>query len=182
MMRWTRIVGWLLVAAATASCRHNATGPVKLPPELIVRKGATDVRMQKRTDGGVELSYRVLEQFPADSLLSELKAALPAERWRPLTENWLNPGTSSGDARGWTSFFDTTKTPPKLVHVWSGGWQDSQGNLVEYAVTYESRERPAGSWSAPPDDSAAMVTALALPTAAVERLRRAAGATGRQAF
>jgi hypothetical protein len=174
----TRTLVLLVVAAAVTSCRPNGNDPLVLPPELIIEKGAADVRTQKRADGGVELSYRAVEQFPAESLLSELKGALPTERWRPLTENWLNPGLPSGNSRGWTSFADGTKKPPKLVHVWSAAWQDSQGNLVEYSVTYESRERPVENWSAPPDDSTAIVTASWLPAAAVEELRRAAGATG----
>jgi hypothetical protein len=145
-----------------------------LPQELIVADGATDVRSQERPDGAVELLYRANQPYPAVGLLASIHAAVPRERWQPLTDDWLNPGNPSSHKTGWGSFIDGTKSPNTLVHRWNGQWKDRDGNIVVYALDYNSAYNAAlPLFSQLPGNSRLEVSAMWVPTSTAKAIQDA---------
>jgi hypothetical protein len=167
-------VAFLVVCATCVACvsdTHTAVN-VSMPPELMVPQGATDVKAQPRGDGGVELHYRLEQSFPAESLLTNIHSALPLDRWRPLTKEWLNPNADTSNATGWTNAAITVKNTEKIVHSWNGEWLDSNDNLVMYFLRYESRYVLSEAALQRPDNFDLSVTALWIPTSAARAMRQ----------
>src|SRR5689334_21087697 len=128
----------LAIFAACGGLQDRQTWPA----ELIVVDGSTRLRHTARGNGTHELTYQLRQLHPAESVLTRIQAALPPDRWQPLTEDWLNPGNASAVPRNWSHFIDGTKTPNNVVHVWFGEWKDGGGNLVEYSLRYDSALPP----------------------------------------
>lgn len=161
----------LLASCSDARVDRSSTQPV----ELVVIEGATDVHRVGRDSRAYELTYRLNSEYPAESVVAQIRAALSPDRWRPLAQDWLNPGNPSGFTRGWSDFVDKTKTPNTIVHVWSAEWRDDDGNLVTYGLRYDSSVPPGATTRATPDNRKLRVSAAFLPTAVVSATRKQLG-------
>jgi hypothetical protein len=62
---------------------------------------------------------------------------LEANGWKPLKEDYLNPGLPSSQVNGWSDFEDASRQPPKIIHQWIGDWEDKYGNIIRYAFIYQ---------------------------------------------
>jgi hypothetical protein len=164
-----------------AACRSHAAEPprMQLPPSIVVPAGATDVHPETKPDGETGVTYTVREEFPADDVLRQIRAGLPAPEWRPLSDDWLNPGMRSSQERGWTNFSDLTKTPRSEVHQWLAQWQDSRGNVVVYALRYDSKAREGRDDMSRPDNTNLHVAAVWVPAEVAERMMTAVSGRGR---
>jgi hypothetical protein len=169
------------VVLLASACQSNGPEPprMQLPPQVVVSAGAKDVRPETKPDGETGVTYTVREEFPADALLRQIRAVLPAPEWRPLPNDWLNPGVPSSHERGWTTFSDATKTPRSEVHQWLAQWQDSHGNVVVYVLRYDSRATEGQADVSRPDNPNLSVTAVWVPAAVAERMMSTAGGRGR---
>jgi hypothetical protein len=175
-----RCIGLLATVSVIAiACQETGTPPAALPAVLVVPAGATDVRPEKKPDGEIGLTYMVREEFAADALLGQLRAALPPPEWQPLPNDWLNPDLASSHTRGWTDVDDAMRTPPAHVHQWLAQWQDSHGNVVWYALRYDSRLKSGAADLSRPDDSRLSVTAVWVPERIATQLASSAGRRGR---
>jgi hypothetical protein len=154
-----------------SGCQPQATNApvVQLPSVIVVAPGATDVCPQRSADGQVGVSYKVREQFPADAMLARIRAALPTSEWRPLPEDWLNPGVPSSHHAGWSTFEDGTKTPSTEVKQWFAQWQDTEGNVVLYMLRYDSTFVPDRPYRRAPDNSDLSVSGLWIPAVVAEQ-------------
>jgi len=117
----------LAVTAMSVSCRRGTDAHVALPQELVVIESAKQIRSDRRPDAGIEVLYVADQPFPATGLIERISRALPSQRWHPLTEDWLNPGTPTSHHNGWQSYIDGRKRPNTLVHAWSAQWKDDEG-------------------------------------------------------
>jgi hypothetical protein len=168
----------VVVALLAACSRQAATQQLHVPPQIVVPADAYDVRSETKTDGRVEVTYRVHEPFPADGLLARIRGALPAPAWQPLEHDWLNPDNPSSLQTGWSDFLDGTKSPTKRVHAWTAQWRDAQGNVVFYGLSYDSAVTGSDDPS-PPDNDKLRVAAAWYPKAAADRLMKWASSASR---
>ena len=164
--------------AVLAACVGGATQSAQnQPSELIVYEGATSVRRVAPGDGRYELTYNLQAEYPAELVVTRIRAALSEERWQPLAHDWLNPGNPSGYSRGWSDFIDGTKTPSTVVHVWSAEWKDRTGALVIYSLRFDSAVPPGGYRRPRPDNHVLNVRASFIPAAIVTGTRKQLGIT-----
>jgi hypothetical protein len=175
-------IGLLVTAAVIGvACQHQAAGTPRLalPSVLVVPPGATDVRPEAKPTGEIGVMYFVEEEFDADALLGRIRAALPSPAWQPLPNDWLNPSLVSSHTRGWTDFDDATRAPATHVHQWLAQWQDSNGNVVWYALRYDSRLKSGAADLSRPDNSRLSVTAVWVPERIATQIVSSAGRRGR---
>ena len=164
----------LAVLGACGGVQHRR----EWPAELVVDDGASGLRHIEQGNGTHELTYQFSEVYPAESVLTRIRAALPPDRWQPLTADWLNPDNPSSNSRGWADFIDGTRTPNTFVHIWVGAWKDGAGNLVQYSLRYESSLPSGEIFREKPDNDALKVTALFFPATVVAATRKQLGITG----
>lgn len=108
--------------------------------DLIVIKGAKDVKYYN-LHGTEQVSYQVSMAYPASRALVEISERLKARGWKPLEEDYLNPGLPSSHVRGWGSFIDGTKPSNPLIYQWLADWKNNHGDIVRYGLRYESTNR-----------------------------------------
>ena len=145
----TRIFLAALVSlAAVVGCGKeapSATPPVH-PDILIVLPDAKDVTYTKDYDGSV--SYRLPEPHPADATLAQIRSQLEGKGWKPVPEDLMDPGVTNSHDRGWMNFIDGTRNDAN-VFVWSGAWESTRGDHVEYWLRYDY-PKDSGPMSAKP--------------------------------
>jgi len=96
---------------------------------FIILNKAEGIFCDFRDGGAIQLSYKLKEDYPALSVLKEISNHLEGAGWRPLKENYLNPGLPSSHVKGWSDFEEATR--------WMGAWEDKYGNIVTYIFSYE---------------------------------------------
>lgn len=123
---------------------------------LVVLDGAQEVRRFRRgNDESFYVTYLLAESHPAVNAIKQISSRLQALGWKPLLEDFLNPGLPSSHVRGWTQFLDATTQPNREIQQWFAQWQDASGNIVSYTLrySYPSKGKPDvvtltvhGSW------------------------------------
>jgi hypothetical protein len=103
---------------------------------LIVLDGATMVRRDTGAYGSYHVAYGLNAPHPATNAIQQISSRLIALGWKPLEDDWLNPGLPSSHVRGWTEFGDRTTSPAQHVHQWKAQWQDKAGSIVDYSFHY----------------------------------------------
>jgi hypothetical protein len=104
---------------------------------LIILDNATFITYNLVDGGSIQLSYKLKQDYPALSALSDIKTQLEATGWSPLKEDYLNLGQPPSHVTGWNDFEDTTsKQGTFIVHQWLGSWEDKNGNIVTYQFRY----------------------------------------------
>jgi len=129
---------------------------------LIVLDGATQVRRDPGAYWSFHVAYALKEKHPASNVIQQISSRLQALGWRPLKDDWLNPGLPSSHVRGWTDFVDGTRTPMHHVHRWGAQWKDESGNIVDYTLDYSYPE------SGPQDLQSLWISASWYPAAGVK--------------
>jgi hypothetical protein len=135
-----------------------------LPPGVVVLPGASSIAPETHRDGTKGVKYELNTAYPATAALDQLRKSLSKD-WRPLKDDWLNPGQPSSHSRGWTSFLDSVRKPEAEVHQWLAQWQDVHGNVVIYNFQY--RSKPGATL---PDNSVLRVTAAWIPAKLAESM------------
>ena len=128
---------------------------------LIVLDGALNVSRGPGAFGSRGVSYTLAEPHPAASVIDEISVRLAATGWKPLDEDWLNPGMPSSHLTGWGDFVDATVKPIRQVHQWMAQWKDGSGNIVTYTFLYSYPE------NGKPDLSSLSVNGAWYPAAGV---------------
>jgi hypothetical protein len=109
-----------------------------LPHELVVFPGARAVKPETQSNGTIGVTYELDMPYPATGLLQAVHQTFSAADWRPMVDDWLNPGLASSHSRGWTSFIDGTRKPEMTVHQWMAQWQNVKGDVVLYVLRYDT--------------------------------------------
>jgi hypothetical protein len=123
----------MLCALAGCSQVEQAPAAPLRPDTLIVLPGAEDVNYRDDYDGAV--SYILREPHPAASTREQIRSRLEGQGWRPIADDLMNPGEKNSHERGWSRFIDGTRNN-EWVYVWSGAWENSGGDRVEYWFEY----------------------------------------------
>ncbi|HET9362860.1 MAG TPA: hypothetical protein VFO58_24085 [Vicinamibacterales bacterium] len=169
----SRHILWVVILCGASACVDRAQEDSR-PPELIVLDGANEINEATR-NGILELNYRLESAYPAEQVTTSIEAVFKGDRWRPLTDDWLNPGNPSGYVRGWSSFLDGSKTPNTIAHVWSAEWKNEDNDLVIYSLRFDSAVPPVELFLERPDNRILKVTAAFVPKTVVNALRKQTG-------
>jgi hypothetical protein len=131
-----RLSIWFILLFAVLLCAGCSQ---KSPsnPALILLPGARDVR-QTKLEGTDQLNYTLKEAYPARAALKDIKTRLEKLGWKPLEDDYLNPGLPSSHSRGWTEFIDGIRQPNETVQQWLADWQNNKGDIVRYGLVYRS--------------------------------------------
>jgi hypothetical protein len=133
---------WMCVAMGGACQEPPPAGQRARPDVLIVLPGAADVRDTDENEGTV--LYQLNEEFPAQAAINTIRSRLESRGWRPLQEDFLNPGLATSLGRGWTSHEDRTGPRSVRVYEWVGQWEDEAKRIVWYVLTYDAVTSPDG--------------------------------------
>lgn len=102
---------------------------------FVIAPGARDID-QRVFQGNDQLIYRLEAEYPASDALDLIKARLAKFGWKPLKEDWLNPGLPNSIVRGWMFFEDQTTKPKSTVWTWQSDWINSTGDVLLYSLEY----------------------------------------------
>ena len=129
-----------LCALAAVASAQPATPAAATPGDaVVVLPGARNVQRSSQPDGA-DAAYELDAEFPAAKPILEIVNRLAKLGWQPLKEDPMNPGLSTSMVSGWTSFFDSSKSPRTRRYNWASEWKDGKGNAVFYAFGYEAPE------------------------------------------
>jgi hypothetical protein len=104
---------------------------------LIVCPGATKPNWEKLEGTYRQLDYQIEVEYPASSAISCISAQLKDKGWRPLQEDFWNPGHRSSHVRGWMQYVDDTLPRYKAtVDLWTAQWENESGDIAWYQLTY----------------------------------------------
>jgi hypothetical protein len=132
-----------------------------------VARGATEVK-QTRWQGHDQILYRVQASYPATEVLRTITVRLRQLGWKPLKEDWLNPGLPSSHVRGWTYYEDETKKPATSVRAWGAEWENGDHDILEYDLYYRC---PGNLCSSTFDLHDLQVVAIYIPADLAERTK-----------
>lgn len=104
---------------------------------LVVAPGAKNVEYTV-SGGGQHVTYKVEAEYPAEDLLKLIREKLETRGWKPLAEDFLNPGLMSSHSRGWARFQDVTTKPKTRVNQWLAQWAKDSGELAWYTLLYRN--------------------------------------------
>lgn len=117
---------------------QRANHEEKYSASLVVTPSAKSPKYLKYQDGRQQVLYSAECEYPAEDVLSFIRAELKKRRWKPLPQDFLNPDIPSSHQRGWTFFEDHTQKPWTGVYAWDADWENDSHDIVEYALRYES--------------------------------------------
>ena len=160
------------VAALLAMGCGSAPNQADVPSALIVPPEATAVRTEERGGGQFLVSYTLVQSYPADGLLSQVRTALAVGAWTPLDGNWLNPSEPATPRSGWFDYIDGASGQDRWVHQLNVQWKNTSGDVVWYRLQYYSDPPPGLAHVSKPDNPDLHVTGFWFPAATAEQLRR----------
>jgi len=135
--------------------------------ELNPLNGAEKVRYDKGAYDSLHVAYGLKEKYPAQDVLGKIAERLKKLGWKPLKEDWLNPGTPSSHVSGWGEFVDGTVEPERQEHQWLAQWKNRAGDVVVYCFTYSYPRKGK------PDLQALWVNGSWFPASGVAKMRAA---------
>ncbi len=122
------IVIVIVIAAASSQKIHK-------PPALIVLPHAKDVNYSSHA-GNQQVRYDLTEKYPAKHILEQISDKLTKQGWKPLQDDFQNPGHPSSHVTGWTYFTDATRKPEQAVRRWHAQWSNTDGDIINYDLEY----------------------------------------------
>jgi hypothetical protein len=126
------VIGYLLFGGCITS---HAEGEQVFSNSLIAVSGARNIQYSKFR-GTDQLSFEIEEDYPAKRTLWEISKNLEEKGWKPLSEDYLNPGRPSSHIRGWSDFIDATKSVEIKVHQWLAQWENRDGDIFWCTLSY----------------------------------------------
>ena len=144
---------------ATPVVHQNGPSSQKEPhsDSLVVFPSASEIKFMK-FQGTDQVTYKVQTTYPADEVISFISMKLRRQGWRPLREDYLNPGLPTSHVRGWTEFRDMTTHPETDVHQWLAQWDNKAGDVAWYTLRYRYPEGKS------PDLNTLLVSASYIPS------------------
>ncbi len=135
---------------------------------MVIVPHAVHIQRHK-LDSGVQLTYQIRASYPAQNVLHTINTRLHALGWKPLRDDFLNPGLPSSHVRGWLYYEDHATQPYTSVRVWQADWQDAEQEVVTYRLEYRCAENECSSTANLVD---LQVVGLHVPAGKAEQLRR----------
>ena len=108
---------------------NNKSTSLVVPPQA---KG-----VNYSSNAGIEqVRYELTEKYPAKYALKWINDELTKQGWKPLKDDFRNPGQPSSHVTGWTHFVDSTRKPEETVKLWQSQWSNSRGDIINYDLDY----------------------------------------------
>jgi hypothetical protein len=123
---------------AASRSQQGAGDEEKYSPSLVVVPSAQSPKYLRYPDGRQQLAYVSQAEYPAEEVLSFIRAELNKRGWKPLSRDFLNPDIPSSHERGWTFFEDQKQKPATAVWQWGADWENAHHDVTRYFLTYES--------------------------------------------
>jgi len=158
------------VCILSSACYGQAASDDQHSDSLVVVSGGNNPLFVTYSDGRQQVTYTCDAAYPAADVLAYISKELQVNDWKPLKDDFLNPGLASSNVRGWTDFEDGTKHPSTHVFQWTADWENEAHDIVRYGLEYRS---PVASTR---DLHALKVVALYIPAATVTEMKQAAAA------
>jgi hypothetical protein len=137
---WLAVVncgnGQSRVAASDSPTPNENVAFLAKEKGLFVSSDAERLTCQAKPGESIEVSFVLHESFPGRQVISEIRTHLTNAGWKPLKEDWLNPGTSSPRTKGWSQYVDETGGALRDYWMWKSTWQDAKGDLIQYSLRY----------------------------------------------
>jgi hypothetical protein len=131
-----RIAIVFCIAILLFSCTEKSSQSASdYSDSLIILRGAFDVQYYKPY-GQDQISYKIINKYPAQDTIDELNTRLETKGWKPLKIDWLNPDIPTSHVRGWGSYIDGTTKPELKVHTWNSDWTNEKEDILIYALRY----------------------------------------------
>lgn len=143
-------------------------GETTLRSWMIVVPPAANVKTFKLAGPRDQVSYRIQAEYPAENVIQPIEWRLKQLGWKPLPEDFLNPGLPSSTVRGWQYYEDKTTKPVSSVRVWEADWQNDKGDIVTYHLEYRCTEKLCASTY---DLRDLRVVAIRIPAKLVEQMK-----------
>jgi hypothetical protein len=124
--------------AQTSGSGQGGNDEQKYSVSLVVAPFAKSPKYLKYSDGRQQVIYATESEYPAEDVLSFIGVELKKQGWKPLPEDFLNPGSPSSLQRGWTFYEDQTRIPKTGVFAWDADWENGQHDITSYVLRYES--------------------------------------------
>jgi len=131
----------MITCVAGNRCFAQRADKSRHPDSLITVQWATKPIYTDQPRGGTALTYTVPESYPADDAITFIREALRKKGWKPLKEDFMNPGLPTSESRGWDQFDDATHQPPTHVYQWMGDWENNAHDITRYSFEYFSNLR-----------------------------------------
>ena len=157
----------VLVTCISAWCQQSKHAAETRPSFFVVTRGATEVK-QRRWQGEDQILYRIQASYPAADVLRTITVRLRQLGWKPLKEDWLNPGLPSSHVRGWTYFEDETTKPATSVRAWQADWENGAHDILTYDLKYRC---PGNLCSSTYDLHDLQVIAIHIPADLAKQIR-----------
>lgn len=165
MKSLTRIIKYSLLA--NLCCFYligcSQTSDEEYERALMRYHGAKEVRLVDHK-GTKQLTYRLVEAYPAIPVINWLSEQLTLSGWKPLPNYYLNPDIKA--QKEWSKIIDSRSTPTLYVHRWTLDWEHSSGSVVSYSLEYKYPEN-----STTPDLMNLEVIAIYVPKVIVDKER-----------
>jgi hypothetical protein len=158
------------VCILSGACYGQAAGDDKHSDSLVVVTGGISPIFVNYSDGRQQVTYTCEAEYPAADVLAFISKELEVNDWKPLKDDFLNPGSASSRVSGWTDFEDGTKHPSTHVFQWVADWENEAHDIVRYGLEYRS---PVASTR---DLRTLRVQALYIPAAIVTEMKQAVAA------
>jgi hypothetical protein len=122
-----------------------ACGRTEVPPRsLVVMSGARGV-VYSSYGGTEQVRYELTEKYPAKHTLKQISDELAEQGFKPLRDDFQNPGHPSSHVTGWNFFTDRTRNRNEAVRRWIAQWSNSSGDVVDYNLEYRWPGPSAGA-------------------------------------
>jgi hypothetical protein len=121
-----------LAATLALGCGGSQTPPHLDSPALLILPAAQ--RIQHTAGPQESLNYDAQEMCPASQSIAQITHHLEEIGWKPLTEDFLNPGIPTSLVRGWTAYQDDVRR--RYVWQWQGQWESDKGEIATYDLKY----------------------------------------------
>ena len=110
------IIGTIILILLFGCSEKGGQSASDYSNSLIVLSNASNVKYQK-IRGSDQITYKVIDYYPAKDSIDELNRRLENKKWTPLETGWLNPDIPTSHIRGWGNFTDgTERTEGSSLH------------------------------------------------------------------
>jgi hypothetical protein len=122
----------------SGTCHSQTANTDKHSDSLILASGGINSSYRAYPDGRQQLIYTCEVEYPAEDVIAFISRKLRAKNWKPLKEDFMNPGLPSSHVSGWADFEDDTASPSTHVYQWMADWENEGHDIVRYALEYRS--------------------------------------------
>lgn len=158
------------VCVVSATCFSQTASTDKHSDSLILASGGNNPSYKNYPDGREHLIYTCEVDYPAEDVVAFISKELQVKNWKPLKEDFMNPGLPSSHVSGWADFEDDRASPSTHVYQWMADWENEAHDIVRYDLEYRS---PVASTR---DLRMLRVIALYIPAQVANEMKRTAAA------